>query len=156
VSDDGTPCSRDGERGELVGTGLHNRSMPLIRYRTGDRATRRETRCACGRHWERFSDVEGRWKQDFLEGRNGARISLTALNMHGDVLRNVTRYQYAQKEPGRCEFRVVPAPSFGEADRERIERAFRDRVGDVLDVRVEPVESIELTGRGKLRRLVRE
>ncbi len=156
VTADGSPCSTEGERGELVGTGLHNRSMPLIRYRTGDLATRMERACSCGRSWERFTDVEGRWKQDFLQGRDGARISLTALNMHGPVLRNVVRYQYVQSEPGIAVFRVVPSPEFGEEDRRGIETAFHDKVGDQIDLSVEVVDSIELTERGKLRRLVLE
>ncbi len=154
VADDGTPCEAEGERGELVGTGLHNRSMPLIRYRTGDLATRLAPSCSCGREWERFTDVEGRWKQDVLIGLDGTRISLTALNMHGPVLENVVRYQYAQREPGSAVFRIVPSPSFDEEDLRRIERAFRDKVGDRIDLRLEPVDAIELTERGKLRRLV--
>lgn len=156
IDENGRTCEREGERGELVGTGLHNRSMPLIRYRTGDRATRLDSTCSCGRQWERFTDVEGRWKQDMLTGRSGAAISLTALNMHGAVLDNVVRFQYVHPEPGRCVFRVVPAPGFTDADRLRIESAFRDRVGGELDVVVEVVEAIGLTDRGKLKRVVRE
>jgi len=156
VDEAGRACLAEGERGELVGTGLWNRAMPLIRYRTGDRATRLASRCSCGRSWERFTDVEGRWKQEMLEGRSGARISLTALNMHGPVLENVVRYQYVQSEPGLCTFRIVPAPGFGEDDRARIATAFRDKVGDELDLTVEIVRTIELTDRGKLRRLVSE
>ncbi len=156
VADDGSPCDVEGDRGELVGTGLHNRSMPLIRYRTGDRATRLDSSCSCGRVRERFTDVEGRWKQDVLVGRDGTRISLTALNMHGPVLRNVVRYQYAQLEPGCAAFRVVPSPSFGDEDLRMIEGAFRDKVGDRIDLTVEVVESIGLTERGKLARLVHE
>jgi phenylacetate-CoA ligase len=147
VGEDGAPCRREGERGELVGTGLHNRSMPLIRYRTGDYAVRLDVTCSCERRWERFTDVEG---------RGGARISLTALNMHGPVLDNVVRFQYVQRAPGSCVFRVVPSPAFGDRDRVRIENAFRDKVGDELAVSVELVDSIELTARGKLKRLVRE
>ena len=156
VGSDGKPCERDGERGELVGTGLLNRSMPLIRYRTGDRATRRDRSCACGRNWDRFDDVEGRWKQDMLVGKTGARISLTALNMHGSVLEHVARFQYRQTEPGSCSLRVVPAPGFTDADAARIEQAYRDKLGAELDVVVELVDEIPLTERGKLKAVVRE
>jgi phenylacetate-CoA ligase len=44
---DGTDC-QIGEQGELVITPLYNFAMPLVRYRTGDRATRLE-QCQCGR-----------------------------------------------------------------------------------------------------------
>jgi phenylacetate-CoA ligase len=154
VGDDGAQC-RPGERGELVGTGLLNRSMPLIRYRTGDRATLLEPSCECGRHWDRFSDIEGRWKQDMLEGRSGARISLTALNMHGPLFDRVTRYQYYQKKPGSCTLRVMPAPGFSERDEATILKAFRAKVGEELLLTIEVVDDIPLTERGKLRLLIR-
>ena len=156
VAEDGRPCIEDGERGELVGTGLLNRSLPFIRYRTGDRGRRRARECECGRAWERFDEVEGRWEQDMLEGRTGAPISLAALNMHGDLFERVARYQYRQTEPGRVALRVVAAPDFSPADAEAIERAYSDKVGDELDVSVEVVKDIPLTSRGKLRRLVKE
>ena len=156
VGDDGSPCADDGQRGELVGTGLSNRSLPFIRYRTGDRARRRARECSCGRTWERFDEVEGRWQQDLLEGRTGAPISLTALNVHGDVFERVSRYQYAQPSPGLVELRVVAAPGFGEGDVRALEQVYRDKVGDELSVTVRVVDDIPLTARGKLRRLVKE
>ena len=75
ISNDGTRCEMAGERGELVGTGFLNKSLPLIRYRTGDYAVRCDYECKCGRQWDRFADVEGRWKQDMVIGKTGSRIS---------------------------------------------------------------------------------
>lgn len=155
VAENGAPCESEGERGELVGTGILNRSMPLIRYRTGDYATRAEPSCACGRSWDRFTDVEGRWKHDMLDGETGARISVTALNMHGSVFQRVSRFQYYQARPGQCTIRVVAAPGFSDADQQRIERAYRAKAGDEIDFTVEEVDEIPLTDRGKLRLLVK-
>jgi phenylacetate-CoA ligase len=154
IGEGGEPC-RPGERGELVGTGLINRSMPLIRYRTGDHATLIEPSCECGRHWDRFTDIEGRWKQDMLTGRSGARISLTALNMHGPVFNHVARYQYYHDRPGVCTLRVVAAPGFSDQDEEAILAAFRSKLGQELAFSIEVVDEIPLTSRGKLRLLVR-
>jgi phenylacetate-CoA ligase len=155
VKEDGSPCTEPGESGELVGTGLLNRSMPLVRYRTGDHATMAESACDCGRHWDRFTDIEGRWKQDMLDGRSGARISVTALNMHGDIFEHVARYQYYQTEPGRCVLRVMTTPGFEESDERAILGAYRAKVGDELDMSIEIVEDIPLTERGKLKLLER-
>jgi phenylacetate-CoA ligase len=155
VGDGDAPCDESGERGELIGTGLLNRSLPLVRYRTGDFATRVESDCECGRHWDRFTDIEGRWKQDMLDGRSGARISVAALNMHGDVFEHVARYQYYQGEPGRCVLRVMAAPGFSEADEAAILAAYRAKVGDELDMSLEIVDDIPLTERGKLKQLER-
>ena len=153
LDEQGNPCDREGERGEIVGTGLFNRCMPLIRYRTGDCATRLEARCGCGRCWDRFGDVEGRWKQDAVIGRSGARISVAALNMHGPVFEHVVRYQYYQEEPGRCLLKVVGSPVFSTQDRMAIQDAYRDKVGDEVDFTVQLVADIPLTARGKLKML---
>jgi phenylacetate-CoA ligase len=153
IKEDGSRCGNPGDRGELVGTGLLNRSLPLVRYRTGDQATLAEPRCDCGRHWDRFTDIEGRWKQEMLDGKTGARISVTALNMHGDIFEHVARYQYYQPGPGRCVLRVMVTPGFSRADEEAILAAYRAKVGDELDMGIEVVDDIPLTERGKLKML---
>jgi phenylacetate-CoA ligase len=154
IDDNGNSCEHEGERGEIVGTGLLNRSLPLIRYRTGDYATRCESRCECGRHWDRFTDVEGRWHQDMIIGRNGARISVAALNMHGPLFECVRRYQYVQDEVGKCALNVMVAPSFGDADRAAIQKAYESKTGDEVLWMVKEVDDIPLTVRGKLRLLL--
>lgn len=153
IDENGDPCEREGERGEIVGTGLFNRCIPLIRYRTGDYATRSEPRCECGRCWDRFTDVEGRWKQDMVIGKNGARISLAALNMHGPMFDRVVRYQYYQDKPGICILKAMGAPGFSERDHQALEHAYRAKVGDELDFVIQEVADIPLTARGKLKLL---
>lgn len=153
IDDHGNACDKEGDRGEIVGTGLLNRCMPLIRYRTGDFATRLAPRCECGRSWDRFTDVEGRWKQDMVIGRTGARISIAALNMHGPLFERVVRYQYYQEIAGTCVLKVMGAPDFSERDRLAIESAYRAKVGDEVQFKVAVVEDIPLTARGKLRLL---
>lgn len=151
VDEKGYACDKEGERGEIVGTGFLNRSMPLIRYRTDDFATRLDSSCECGRHHERFTDVKGRWRQEMVMGHNGARISIASLNMHGSIFDKVVRYQYFQEREGCCIIRVMVVPGFAEADRLAIERAYQGKVGDELDIRVCIVEDISLTARGKLK-----
>lgn len=144
----------EGEIGELVGTGFWNTAMPLIRYRTGDRARRLETHCECGRSDERFDRVEGRWEQEYVIGRTGARISVAALNMHGPFYDHVVRYQYYQDKEGRLELRVMPSPEFSDKDVGALLQKFERRVGGELAVNVVRVSEIPLTNRGKLRRLI--
>jgi len=151
IGEAGAACDEEGERGELVGTGLLNRSLPLIRYRTGDLATRCASPCQCGRQWDRFADVAGRWKQEMIVGADGARISLAALNMHGPLFDRVIRYQYYQERPGACELRVMPAPGFASEDAEAIRRAFAAKVTGGLSFSVRVVDEIPLTARGKLK-----
>ncbi|NMH73044.1 AMP-binding protein [Bacillus sp. RO2] len=50
----------EGEVGELVFTSLTKRAMPIIRYRTGDIASIKREKCACGRTTTKMSRVKGR------------------------------------------------------------------------------------------------
>jgi phenylacetate-coenzyme A ligase PaaK-like adenylate-forming protein len=57
--DNGTPLS-SGEEGEVVFTTLTRQAMPLIRYRTGDRAAWLVDPCPCGSIMRRLGKVHGR------------------------------------------------------------------------------------------------
>jgi phenylacetate-CoA ligase len=145
-----------GGTGEIVGTGLLNRAMPLIRYRTGDSARVLEPECRCGRKFDRFDSVEGRWAQEFVVGKSGTRISLAALNIHGQVFRHVARYQYFQDTPGVLEIRVVPTEGFSPDDRRGIEKAYAAKVRDELIIKTVEVSAIPMTARGKVKRFIQE
>ena len=153
IDDVGSTCDRDGERGEIIGTGLFNYCMPLIRYRTGDYATRLESQCNCGRCWDRFTNVEGHRKQDMVIGKSGTHISVAALNMHGPLFERVVRYQYYQDNPGVCILKVMVTPDFTDRDRLAIERAYERKVGEEVQFKSKVVDEIPLTVRGKLKML---
>jgi len=156
VDDAGNVLHDDGARGDLVGTGLRNFCLPLIRYRTEDRARRRSHACECGRNFDRFDEVEGRWRQEYVIGKTGARISPAALNMHGPMFAEVARYQYYQNTPGVMVLRIMVTERFSDAHAQTLREAFSNKVGDELVVEIQIVESITLTGIGKMRRLIQE
>ena len=66
VDDDGRPT--DGV-GEVVGTELHNRTMPFVRYRQGDLARISDEPCPCGRHTRLLVDLVGRSNDGFSAPR---------------------------------------------------------------------------------------
>jgi phenylacetate-CoA ligase len=103
--------------------------------------------------WDRFTDVEGHWNHEMITGKSGARISLTALNMHGPIFDRVVRYQYHQETVGKCTLRLVVAPGFSETDSRAIQSAYLDKVGDEVEFVVKVVQDIPLTERGKLKLL---
>jgi phenylacetate-CoA ligase len=153
IDEDGEPITDADQPGELVGTGLQNRALPLIRYRTGDRARWAAGPCGCKRQWQRIRDVQGRWNQEMLIGAEGERISLAALNMHGPLFERVIRYQYAQHRPGRAELRLMTRSDFTRADLEGIRKAYACKTRGCLDLDIRVVENIALTARGKYRML---
>lgn len=58
VDDRGRPCGA-GETGEVLLTVLSSRTLPLIRYRIGDRATPADGPCRCGYRGPRLASIEG-------------------------------------------------------------------------------------------------
>jgi len=57
----GTPLA-PGVEGEVVFTTLTRKAMPLIRYRTGDRAAWLENPCDCGSIMRRLGKIQGRFR----------------------------------------------------------------------------------------------
>jgi phenylacetate-CoA ligase len=154
VKENGESCFEEGERGEIVGTCLFNFSMPLIRYRTGDWAKILSPSCECGRNWNRIDEVEGRRKQEFVIGKQSTKISLAALNMHGSIFDDVVRFQYFQDQPGVMNIRIMPSPEFTEKEAQKIESAYKRKVGEELEIHLEVVEDIPLTEGGKVKMLI--
>lgn len=54
---------KPGETGELVVTPLQVKTMPILRFATGDMLTYSEEICKCGRHTKKLGPVIGRKKQ---------------------------------------------------------------------------------------------
>jgi phenylacetate-CoA ligase len=130
--------------GELVFTGLKNRMMPLIRYRTGDLATLREAP-------EGFviEEMVGR-VHDIVEIA-GRRLPTHYVQDLLDRIGAVKEFQIEIRQ-GRPTFRIVVEPG---ADRE----AFRERLaswwGDAVDVEFIESSALNLQGwRSKFRHLV--
>jgi phenylacetate-CoA ligase len=154
LKDDGRPATREGEEGELVGTTLFNPVMPLVRYRTGDWAVIGPESCPCGRPYQLLTETRGRWLQEMLIGKFFNRISITALNMHSAIFDNVQQFQFYQSEIGRTELRLIPKHTYTERDSEAILTAFREKMGDSMDVQLKLVEQLQLTERGKFRFII--
>jgi len=155
IIDDGQHCcSEPGQEGELVGTGLWNLSMPLIRYRTGDYGTRRESHCSCGRHWQRFDNIRGRANTEALITRSGTRIPAAIFGPDDTLFKNVKRYQFFQDRAGAFEVRLMVNPRFSPAELPRMESMFNQKVWGELDVSLKVVDDIPLTTAGKHKRVI--
>lgn len=129
----------DGNR-EIIATSFHNHVMPLIRYRTGDL-------------WSADGHVIGR-DYEFLIGRTGRRISLTAMNMHDDLFDGLLAVQFHQHQPGVVEFHLQPTPEWS-CDREAVIRdGLLRKLGDDFELTLRLVDQIEKTSVGKHRWLV--
>lgn len=138
--------------GELIGTGFSNRATRLIRYRTGDAAQTNDSQ----RRLVRIDEITGRWNQEFLIGHEGERISMTALNTHGDILNGVRRYQFFQSDPGKCTLKLMIDENFDASLIPKITNLFQVKVGISLSITTQIVNDIPLTNRGKHRYIISE
>jgi phenylacetate-CoA ligase len=142
----------DGVPGALVGTGLMNIDMPLVRYRLGDRGTLDASRepCDCGRSLPLLDSVEGRI-DDVLYTVDGRRIGrLDPVFKSRLPLREA---QIIQERLDLIRVRYVPAPGFDEAAGRSIIRHLQARMGEV-EVILEPVTRIPRGVNGKFRAVV--
>lgn len=147
---DGTPCG-PGEEGALVGTGLNNLAMPLLRYRVGDAVVPRAGSCPCGRGGALMERITGRL-EDVLVTPDGRW--LTRLDFVFKGIEGVEEAQLYQEDPRRVTVRVVPRTGFDGTQRGRIEANLRDRVGKGMEIAIVEVESIPRTAGGKFRYVV--
>jgi phenylacetate-CoA ligase len=158
VDDEGRPT--DGV-GEVVGTELHNRTMPFVRYRQGDLARISDERCSCGRHTRLLVDLAGRSNDGFIlaDGRRLAAgflldVAYRALIAAGDDA--VLSYRFVQLDPSRAELHVVP----GQAYRHEIETGMLaslegELAGSGLGLTVKSVAAIDRLPGGKRATVVR-
>lgn len=153
LDDDGHPVPPGGT-GEVVVTGLHNPVMPIVRYRTHDRATLADRSCACGHRGQALTSVDGR-RVDFASGAAGERISPSRLwlSLHAgdDVVRAVRRYQVHQVADGEIQVRLeVDEAVLGPEQLAAIAASYR-RVAAGRPVAVQVLPSLAEPGAGKFR-----
>lgn len=136
--------------GEMVGTSFDNYAMPLLRYKIGD------TTSYADKEHLIINKVEGRWKQEYLNGNNGMKSYLTALNMHSDIFKNVIKQQFVQSKPGEAELCIQVNNEFNEREKQLILDAFNDKAGHAITFSIRIVDSFILTHRGKFKNIVKE
>jgi phenylacetate-CoA ligase len=150
VDDSGAVIETPHTPGEVVVTGLLSHATPIIRYRTGDVGAWATGPCACGRPHRRLKAVEGRWHgTDALVGRNGARITMTALNVHSPIFDCVRRFRFVQDQPGVAELLVVPGPDFRPEHGEAMLRELSGKLSGQVTLTLRQVSDIPLSPAGK-------
>jgi phenylacetate-CoA ligase len=153
----------DGQ-GEVVGTELHNRTMPFIRYRQGDLA-RVETRsCACRpsaagpiRH---LTELAGRANDGFVLA-DGRRLSPGFLldACYRAILpapAEVAAYRLVQTAPDQAELQVVPGAAWMDASPARLRAALVTELPTDLRVDIRVVERLARQEAGKRATVVRD
>ena len=133
------------EKKQPIVTGFINRKTPLIRYLVDDYVTRKG---------DAFS-IEGHHDFEVLLGGNGEEISTAAINFHDKTFDNIREYQFIQNEIGKCTLCVVPSEHFQNSDVKKIESAVSGKFGRSIECKIEIVDKVQLTNRGKFKMIIK-
>jgi phenylacetate-CoA ligase len=153
VNQKGRPKS-DG-MGQVLITPLHNRAMPLIRYRLGDLGSW-GNECPCGRGLPVLKAIQGR-NDDLIVLPSGTIRSPISMNVsHLDcVVRKIWEYQIVQESPDLIIFRYVPLQPLTQPDIKIIENKIRELcLGEKVAIEFDSLESLKRGKSGKLRRII--
>jgi phenylacetate-CoA ligase len=140
----------------VVGTSLHNFSMPLLRYEVGDLVEVEEPdpSCACGRGLPRIRRVIGR-EGDAIETPDGKIV--TTIFIVFDKVSGVAQGQVIQEALDRLRLRVVRGPGYSARSEEDLLRYVRRFVGPGMAVEIEYLSHDDFrreAGDGKFRTVV--
>ena len=144
--------ARPEKLGELVGTGFINKAMPLLRFRTADFSSwghQNSENC-----FPKLNKIKGRWSQEYLIGKNGKKISLTALNMHSKVFTKIKKIQYIQNKIGLITLNLIPEVNFTVNDEKDILNQYAEKLGREFEIKTRYVSSLKKTRAGKVRFLI--
>lgn len=148
VDADGLPMHERGSRGRLVSTGLLFSGMPFIRYETGDEAELVEPARPENGYRLRVRQIVPRHSQDYVVGRSGILIPISAFLQLDEEILGVGEFQFVQETPGQIILRIVPRcaemPDFASY----LRKANRKAAGEIA-MTLEIVDAIPTTRVGK-------
>ncbi len=138
---------------EIVATGLINRAMPLIRYRTSDLATAADEPCPCGRGLPVFASLQGR-ADDVVHTPEGAIVGPAPMSLAFQRVPHLRRAQVNQADPSAIHVLLEPGDGFTDDDQAFLDVELRKRLGTSLRIDYERVDAIPRTSGGKERLIV--
>ncbi len=155
LDDDGVPV-KCGETGYFVWTGLINDSMPLLRYKIGDRGCWLVSQdCSCGRKSAVVDPGVSR-ESELLYAADGRIFSPRAVNQ---VLKYATAFrfcQFVQQKKNQVLIRAVGSGASAERDLAEVRRGILSLLGDGMTVEVELASEPIVTRGGKTPLVIRE
>jgi phenylacetate-CoA ligase len=137
-----------GEEGKVLITSLNNYAMPFIRYDIGDTGTILRDECPCGRKLSLFSPV-GRDYEYFVHSDGTFTFFRDVQTVFEDL--PIKDFQIVQQTYDEIVIKIVPTQGYKQGHTDFILKAINWRIADIANVRVELVDSLPVTGLGKMR-----
>jgi phenylacetate-CoA ligase len=139
-----------GETGELIGTGLNNYGMPLIRYQTGDIGRLAPLPCTCGRAMPLLASVQGRLV-DCIQTPDGRRIPGDGIMGAFHGIGNIRRSQIIQEDLSTLVVRIERDNPEQPVDTRTLHRNLQMCLGSEMNIAFDVVKSIEVHMGSKFR-----
>jgi len=153
IGQNGQPVPH-GEAGEIVVTHMATSDFPFIRYRTGDVAIMDDKPCACGRSLPVLREIQGR-TTDFVLAKDGTVMHGLALIYTLRDIVGIEAFKIIQESRELTRVLILPGTDCDvPAAVSRIQRDFAARLGEGVQVDVEPVAEIPAEKSGKYRYVV--
>ena len=138
----------------ILGTNWSNPAFPLFRYDTGDVATLPNPVPVPTDVWREVTTIDGR-EEDYVLLPDGSRVG--RLDHVFKDLVHIREAQIYQPAADLLVLRIVKGPAYDEHhEEERLLLEMRQRVGSALPIRIEYLDDIPRSRRGKLRFVVSE
>jgi phenylacetate-CoA ligase len=142
-----------GELGGIVFTNLENYAMPFIRYTIGDVGTYSDEACPCGRGLSLMKSIEGR-DSDIVRTPSGDFIVVHFFTILFEYMEGVDQFQVTQERIDHLTVKIVKNQYFSDTDLNHIQNEIQKRVGADVDIEINFVNEIPLSGRSGKRRFV--
>ena len=142
-----------GEAGEIVVTNMATREFPFVRYRTGDVGVLDSEACECGRGLPMLKEIQGR-TTDFVVAADGTVMHGLALVYIVRDLEGVKQFKIVQESMALTRVLLVTDERFAAESLSVIEKGFKARLGQAVQVIVENTVEIPAERSGKFRYVV--
>lgn len=130
---------------EIACTGILNRKMIFIKYIPDDVVQINNGKI----------HIYGHWDKELLIGKNDENISIASINFHNNVFEKVKFYQFEQFEKGKVVFNIVEDSKLTDDDKKEILEILNKKIKDIMEVEIKIVDTIELTTRGKYKKIIK-
>jgi len=154
VDDDGAPVP-DGTPGRLVGTGLHNMAMPLLRYDVGDVASRSTEQCTCGRGLPLMGLVATR-QGDIVSTPDGRLLPPLMVLRPFMYVEGIKASQFVQHSLKDYTARIATDRELTDEEVQELISNLCTRLGGPANIKVEQMREIPRSANQKFRRVVSE
>lgn len=151
IDRDGNPIIN--KEGDVISTTLTNYTMPLLRYKVGDRAKLSKEECGCGKHSNFINSVLGRVDDAVItsDGRKIGRLDHIFKGING-----VKEAQIVQKTKSLCQINIVNSKCREQINLDIIKKALISRTSTDMKVEISFVDTIPKGKNGKFKSVISE